>query len=137
MPGLEQLRRCSREDADADFGRQGIFQQHQRRMQCGEQGWRGKREMILLGVVLRLFNSATSAVVASAFGILAVGGTMEKFEAGNRLKLAMRGGGQPKERCQRKKDVSEMSQASHRCLNGKKCSIKVFLLLALYHCCPA
>jgi hypothetical protein len=44
----------------------------------------------------------------------------------------MRGGGQPKERCQRKKDVSEISQASHRCLNGKKCSIKVFLLLALY-----
>jgi hypothetical protein len=123
MPGLEQLRRRSREDTDADFDWQGIFHQHQRRMQGGEQGWRGKREMILLGLVLRLFNGATAAVVASAFGVLTVGDTVEKFKAGNRLKLAMRGGGQPKERCQCKKNVSEMPHASHRCLKSQIRSI--------------
>jgi len=103
MPGLEQLRWGSGEDAHAGFSGQAGDRR--------EGGREGKREQIgcrdrqtnVFGPILRLLNR--TAVVAILGRLVRVSGfnrATEKFQTGNGFKLTMRRDGQPEERCQGK-----------------------------------
>ena len=93
MPGLEQLRRRSRENSQADFIGQRVRRGQERREGDRQQVRRRKRQAKLFALVLRFFNRTAAAVATVRIGIACGGGglTGKKFEAGNRFQLAVHG----------------------------------------------
>ena len=66
-------------------------------------------------MVLGLFQRKAAAVTAILAGVahrLIINCTLKKLKAGNGFQMAMRGGGQPEERCQGENDVSKMPHVS-------------------------